>query len=300
VISLGREGTCSLEGRLKSSAKPEVAATVQVGGVRFGNQAPIVVIGGVNVLEDLDTALRVGECFASAAEAYRMGLVFKASFDKANRSSHASYRGPGLSAGLEMLAGIKRRLGVPILTDVHERDQCSQVAEVADILQIPAFLSRQTDLLEAVARTTRPAHVKKMQGMAPGDMRNVVDKFVALGGSLLMLCERGTTFGYNQLIVDPLSFAELKRSGCPVTFDVSHSLQLPGALGNATGGRRERAQSLAIAGVSQGLAGLFIEAHPDPDKAPCDGPCAIPLAEVKGLLRRVKVLDDVIKSTVFE
>jgi 2-dehydro-3-deoxyphosphooctonate aldolase (KDO 8-P synthase) len=278
----------------------QVMSTVHVGSVRLSNQAPIAIIGGVNVLEDLDVALQVAGRFRETTAAYGMGYIFKASFDKANRSSYESYRGPGLQEGLKMLAELKRRLGVPVLTDVHESHQCEPVADVADMLQIPAFLSRQTDLLAAAARTRRPVHIKKMQSMAPSDMRNVRDKFARLGGRELVLCERGTSFGYGRLIVDPLAFSELKLFDCPVTFDVSHALQLPGALGNATGGRGERAQALALASVSQGLAGLFVEAHPDPRKAMCDGPCAIPMSEINSVLRRVKVLDDLVKSAVFE
>jgi 2-dehydro-3-deoxyphosphooctonate aldolase (KDO 8-P synthase) len=265
-------------------------------GIEFGNDRPAVVIGGVNVLENTDISLRVGEAFRSATAEIGVPYLFKASFDKANRSSVDSYRGPGLDAGLAMLARVKRDLGVPVVTDVHAPEQCAPVAEVADVLQIPAFLVRQTDLLAAAAATGRPLHLKKSQMMAPADMRAVAEKCGKLGATRVMLCERGTFFGYHRLVVDVLGLAEMCRYGLPTTLDVTHALQLPGSEGSATGGRGEYARQLAMAGAALGLAGIFIEAHPAPERAPCDGASATRLADVPGLLRAVKRIDDFVKS----
>ena len=221
--------------------------------------------------------------------------IFKASFDKANRSSHTSFRGPGLARGLDWLATVKSRCGVPILTDIHTAEQAAPVAEIADVLQIPAFLVRQTDLIAAAAATGRPLHLKKMQGMSPEAMANVVAKAQALGAREVIVCERGTSFGYENLVVDPLSFGTLKALGVPVTFDVTHALQLPGARGTSTGGRGDRVFDLAVAGMSQGLAGLFLECHPNPMEARCDGPCALRLDAVGPLLDRLCALDELVK-----
>jgi 2-dehydro-3-deoxyphosphooctonate aldolase (KDO 8-P synthase) len=275
---------------------PLPSSVIDVGGVRLGNRAPLVVIGGLNVLEDPRTVSEVAAAFVSATRRWSMPFIFKASFDKANRSSKDSPRGPGLEEGLKLLGEIKARFGVPVLTDVHEVNQCAPVAELADILQIPAFLCRQTDLVLAAARTGRPIHIKKMQMMAPGDMVHIVGKCLAAGNEKVIVCERGTFFGYGNLVVDLLSFPELKKIGCPVTFDVTHALQLPGGRGAAAGGRAEHAEALALAGVSQGLAGLFVEAHPDPESAWCDGPSALALARLPGFLGRLRALDRLIKG----
>ncbi len=276
---------------------PRVARSeIRVGGVTFSNRAPIVLIGGMNVLEDSDTVFGVADTLREVTARLGMPFVFKASFDKANRSSHRSYRGPGLDEGLKVLDGVKRRFGVPILTDVHERDQPDAVAAVADILQIPAFLSRQADLIEAACRTGLPMHVKKMQMMSPLDVANIVERCCSLGNPRVILCERGTSFGYGTLVVDPLSFPQMKELGCPVSFDLTHALQLPGTLGRRTGGRRRFAQSLALAGASQAIAAIFVEFHPEPDEALCDGPCAVDLSSAETLLRQVQAIDVLVKS----
>ncbi|GAB3672728.1 3-deoxy-8-phosphooctulonate synthase [Actinocorallia lasiicapitis] len=271
-----------------------------LGGRRVANDAPLTVLGGVNVLEDLDTALRVGEVFRRECERQSLGYVFKASFDKANRSSADSYRGPGLDDGLELLAKIKRELGVPVVTDVHEPWQCAPAAEVADLLQIPAFLVRQTDLIVAAAAAGRPLHLKKMQLMAASEMANVVAKCRKAGGRDVLLCERGTLFGPGRLAVDVLELAELIALGHPVSLDVTHALQLPGGLGHASGGRRELCEPLAVAGTALGIAALFVESHVSVDTAPCDGPSAIPLDRVGRLLSRVRQVDDLVKSAAFD
>jgi 2-dehydro-3-deoxyphosphooctonate aldolase (KDO 8-P synthase) len=219
-------------------------------------------------------------------------LIFKASFDKANRSSHTSYRGPGLERGLAQLADLKARFGFPLITDIHAPEQAAPVAEVVDCLQIPAFLVRQTDLIEAACRTGKPLHLKKMQCMAPLELQASLKKCEAFGQPNVILCERGTLFGYNNLVVDPLSFSALKGLGAPVSFDVTHALQQPGALGHATGGRGHLTAPLMAAGVSQGIAALFLELHPEPNEARCDGPCALRLDEAEALLRRARSLDE--------
>ncbi len=263
--------------------------------VVLSNDRPFVLLAGINVLESRDLAFQVAETLLRATEALGIAYVFKASFDKANRSSIDSYRGPGLEEGLELLQQIKQHFDVPILTDIHECAQAEPVAEVADVLQIPAFLCRQTDLLAAACRTGRPLHIKKMQMMAPHEMENVLRKCEALGNDQLMICERGTSFGYGNLVVDPLAFPQLKTFGYPVTFDVTHALQMPGALGASTGGRGSYVESLALAGMSQGIAGLFLECHPDPAQARCDGPCALRLDQVQPVLQHLKALDDLVK-----
>ncbi|KUL37569.1 2-dehydro-3-deoxyphosphooctonate aldolase [Streptomyces sp. NRRL F-4489] len=266
------------------------------GGIALGNDRPAVVIGGVNVLEDLDTALRVGEVFRTTTERLGLPYVFKASFDKANRSSARSYRGPGPDDGLAMLARVKQELDVPLVTDVHTAGQCAPAAEVADLLQIPAFLVRQTDLIHAAAATGRPLHLKKMQMMAPEDLRTAAEKCARAGATGVVLCERGTAFGYHHLVVDMVGLARMREFGPPVTLDVTHALQLPGALGDAAGGRGRYAAPLARAGTALGLAGLFIEAHPDPGRAPCDGPSATAIADLPDLLRQIKEVDELVKG----
>ncbi|MFF4602843.1 3-deoxy-8-phosphooctulonate synthase [Streptomyces sp. NPDC001339] len=267
-----------------------------IAGIELGNDLPAAILGGVNVLEDVDTSLRVGEVFRTAAEELGMPYVFKASFDKANRSAPHSYRGPGLDDGLAMLARVKQELAVPVITDVHTAEQCSPVAEVADLLQVPAFLVRQTDLVHAAAATGRPVHLKKMQMMAPEEMRTAADKCARAGAVGVVLCERGTSFGYHNLVVDTVGLAHMREFGPPVTLDITHALQLPGHLGTATGGRGRYAASLARAGTAIGLAGLFVEAHPDPAHAPCDGPSATPLADVPAILRQIRQVDELVKE----
>ena len=265
----------------------------------IGEGAPLVVIAGLNVLEDLDLALKTARALKTAAEALLLPYVFKASFDKANRSSIRSYRGPGLAAGLEMLAAVKEQVGVPIATDIHEASQVGPAAAVADIVQIPAFLCRQTDLVVAAAQAVDRAggwlHVKKGQFLAPWDAANIVSKVREVAGrDLLVLCERGSSFGYNNLVVDMLGIGEMQRLGVPVTIDATHAVQLPGAdprtAGASTGGRREGVPVIAKAAVAAGADGVFLEFHPDPDKALCDAPSCLPLAEAPALLATLKAI----------
>ncbi len=270
---------------------------VRVGDIALGNDQPFVLLGGMNVLESRDMALRVAEHYVEVCNRLGIPYIFKASFDKANRSSVDSFRGPGLDAGLEIFAEIKRQFAVPVITDVHESHQAAPLAEVVDVLQLPAFLSRQTDLVVAMAATGLPINIKKAQFLAPAEMRHILHKFEQAGNEQLMLCERGTSFGYNNLVVDMLGFGIMKQFDCPVVFDVTHALQMPGARSDSAGGRRAQVVELARAGMSQGLAGLFLEAHPDPDQALCDGPCALPLVNLEAFLQQLKSMDELVKST---
>ena len=270
--------------------------TVTVSGFEIANDKPFTLFGGVNVLESYESTLKVAEEYKRVTEKLRIPFVFKASFDKANRSSARSYRGPGLDDGLEWLSKVKSELQVPIITDVHSPEQVAQVSEVADVIQLPAFLSRQTDLVVAIAKTNRAVNIKKAQFLAPQEMKNIVDKFEEQGNDRLMLCERGTMFGYNNLVVDMLSFSVMKKFSYPVLFDETHALQLPGGLAEAADGRRGSVTELSLAGLSQGLAGLFIEAHPNPESALCDGPCALRLDKLEPFLERMVALDALIKQ----
>jgi 2-dehydro-3-deoxyphosphooctonate aldolase (KDO 8-P synthase) len=269
----------------------------------IGAGKPLVVIAGLNVLEDLGLALEVGRHLKSVAADLGLPFVFKASFDKANRSSVFSYRGPGLAEGLTMLMAVKAELDVPICTDLHEIDQAEAVAAVADLVQIPAFLCRQTDLVTAAAKATQAAggllHVKKGQFLAPGDCRNILDKIKeAIGEDRTILCERGVSFGYNNLVVDMLAIEQMQDLGAPVTIDATHAVQLPGAVtganGGSTGGRRSGVPVIARAAVAAGADGVFLEFHPEPDKAKCDGPSALPLEAAAGLLTQLKALREVV------
>lgn len=270
----------------------------------IGDGQPLVVIAGLNVLEDIEMALAVGRHLKAVTAELGLPYVFKASFDKANRSSITSYRGPGLAKGLEMLAAIKAELDAPICTDLHEIDQAGPVAAVADIVQIPAFLCRQTDLVVATARATATAggllHVKKGQFLAPWDCRAIVDKIADAtdGKALTLLCERGVSFGYNNLVVDMLGIGRMKDLGVPVTIDATHAVQLPGADPRsnsvATGGRREGVPVIAKAAVAAGVDGVFLEFHPEPDKALCDGPSALPIGDAAGLLRQLKAIREAV------
>ena len=269
---------------------------VQVGNIRIGNELPFVLFGGMNVLESRDLALQVCEAYVKATQKLGIPYVFKASFDKANRSSVNSYRGPGLDEGLKIFQEIKKTFGVPVITDVHEPHQAAPVAEVADIIQLPAFLSRQTDLVVAMAKTKAVINIKKAQFLAPQEMRHILKKCVEAGNDKLILCERGSSFGYNNLVVDMLGFGIMKQFHYPVFFDVTHSLQMPGGLAEAAGGRRAQVSELARAGMATGLAGLFLEAHPDPDNAKCDGPCALRLNKLEQFLSQMKAIDDLVKA----
>ncbi|MBI1198140.1 MAG: 3-deoxy-8-phosphooctulonate synthase [Phenylobacterium sp.] len=279
------------------------ALTLDRWNFALGDGRPLAVIAGLNVLEDLGLALDVGRHLQDVAGRLGLPFIFKASFDKANRSSINSYRGPGLEAGLKMLAEVKSRLNVPICTDLHEEGQAEAVAAVADLVQIPAFLCRQTDLVVATARATHAAggllHVKKGQFLAPADCRNILDKVVeATGAHMTILCERGVSFGYNNLVVDMLGIPLMQEMGCPVTIDATHAVQLPGAVvgsnGASTGGRRSGVPVLARAAVAAGADGVFLEFHPEPDKALCDGPSALPLEAAETVLTQLKAVHDAV------
>ncbi len=270
--------------------------TVRVGAIEVANDRPFVLFGGMNVLESRELALQVADAYVHACERLDIPYVFKASFDKANRSSITSFRGPGLEEGLRIFEDVKRTFGVPVITDVHEPWQAAPVAEVCDVIQLPAFLSRQTDLVVAMARTGRPINIKKAQFLAPHEMAHILRKCEEAGNAELMLCERGSCFGYNNLVVDMLGFGIMKRLGYPVIFDVTHALQMPGGRADSAGGRRQQVVELGRAGMSQGLAGLFLEAHPDPEHALCDGPCALPLDRLGDFLAQMKAIDALVKS----
>ncbi len=268
------------------------------GQIEIANDRPFVLFGGVNVLESRDFALQVAGHFVDVCQRLGVPYVFKASFDKANRSSIHSYRGPGLEEGLSILEAVKQAFQVPLLTDVHEPTQAAVVAEVCDVIQLPAFLARQTDLVAAMAATDAVINVKKPQFMSPSQMGNLVNKFRECGKKEVILCERGSNFGYDNLVVDMLGFEIMKQvSGdMPLIFDVTHSLQCRDASGVASGGRRGQLTELARAGMATGLAGLFLEAHPDPDTAKCDGPSALKLALLEPFLEQIKAVDEVVKA----
>ena len=271
---------------------------IRVGNIDVANDKPFVLFGGMNVLESQDLALRTAEAYVKATNDLGIPYVFKASFDKANRSSIHSYRGPGMEQGLKIFDKIKQEFNVPIITDVHEISQCQAVSEVVDVIQLPAFLARQTDLVEAMAKTGAVINVKKPQFLSPGQMKNIVEKFAECGNEQVILCERGACMGYDNLVVDMLGFRTMKdvSGGAPVIFDVTHSLQCRDPLGAASGGRRHQTAELGRAGLAIGIAGLFLEAHPNPSEAKCDGPSALPLEKLAPFLAEMKAVDDVIKS----
>lgn len=274
---------------------PEVVISPSI---TCANDQPFVLFGGINVLESKDLALRACEEYQRVTTRLGIPYVFKASFDKANRSSIHSYRGPGLEEGMKIFEAVKQNFGVPVITDVHEPWQAAPVAEVADILQLPAFLARQTDLVAALAKTSRVVNIKKPQFLSPTQVLNIVEKFTEAGNPRIILCDRGTCFGYDNLVVDMLGFGVMKKvsGNRPVIFDVTHALQQRSALDAASGGRREQVVELARAGMGVGLAGLFLEAHPDPRNAKCDGPSALPLDKLEPFLTQLKQLDDLVKS----
>ena len=274
------------------------AAQIQLGNITFANDRPFALLGGVNVLEDLDFALRCAGHYKQVCERLGIPLVFKASYDKANRSSIHSFRGPGLEEGLSILQAVKDSHGIPVITDVHSPEEATAAAKVADIIQLPAFLARQTDLVRAMAETGAVINIKKPQFLSPEQMRNIVDKFRECGNEQMLICERGTNFGYDNLVVDMLGFGVMKRTcdDLPLIFDVTHALQCRDPGGAASGGRRSQVVDLAKAGMAVGLAGLFLEAHPDPNQARCDGPSALPLDQLEPFLIQVKAIDDLVKS----
>ena len=270
--------------------------TITTGKVQISNTLPFTLFGGMNVLESRDLALEIADTYKSITEKLGIPFVFKASFDKANRSSVSSFRGPGLEKGCEILSEIKETFEVPVISDIHEPYQAKPAAEVIDVLQLPAFLCRQTDLVVALAETGRPVNVKKAQFLAAHEMGHIIQKFSEAGNDQILLCERGSSFGYNNLVVDPLNFGIMKRTGCPVVFDVTHSLQIPGGRSDSADGRRQSVFELMLAGMSQGIGGLFLESHPDPAQAKCDGPCALPLNKLEEFLIQAKAMDDLVKS----
>ena len=271
---------------------------LKLNNFNIGNLETMTLMGGVNVLESDSVVMNVAEKFAESTRDNNINWIFKGSYDKANRSSISSFRGPGIEEGLRMLEKVKSQFNVPVITDIHEPSQAEQVAEVSDVIQIPAFLCRQTDLVVAAAKTKKIIQFKKPQFLSATEMKNVVEKCSQAGNTKIILCERGNSFGYNNLIVDMINFQIMKELDVPVIFDATHSLQLPGGLGHAADGRREYLLPLAKAGLSQGIAGLFIEAHPDPDNAKCDGPCAISSDEIPKVVSQLAALDDFIKNQV--
>ena len=263
---------------------------------KIDNNQPMVLMGGMNVLESRDLVMEVAERFKEVTSKHNINYIFKGSFDKANRSSINSFRGPGVEEGLKILQEVSENFDIPVITDIHEPNQAEIVSEVCEVIQIPAFLARQTDLVNAAAKTQSIIQFKKPQFLSAPEMSNIVEKCIAAGNDKITLCERGNSFGYNNLVVDTINFQILKNLSKPVIFDVTHSLQLPGGLGSATGGRREYVLSLAKAGISQSIAGLFLEAHPNPDEAKCDGPCALPLSVLEEFLKQIKDLDQFVKN----
>ena len=268
---------------------------IKVGNCEVANDKPFVLFGGMNVLESRDLAMQIAEHYVEVTTKLNIPYVFKASFDKANRSSINSYRGPGMEEGLKIFEEIKNTFDVPVITDVHEPYQAAPVAEVVDVIQLPAFLARQTDLVVAMAKTGAVINVKKPQFLAPHEMRHIIKKINEVGNDQVILCERGSSFGYNNLVVDMLGMDDMKQQA-PVIFDATHALQRPGGRADSADGRRAQAAELARSGMALGLAGLFIEAHPDPNIAKCDGPCALPLAKLEGYLSQMKAVDDLVKS----
>ncbi len=271
---------------------------VSIDKVQVGNSLPFVLFGGMNVLESRDMALQVAETYVTVTQKLGIPYVFKASFDKANRSSIHSYRGPGIEEGLKIFQEIKQTFGIPVITDVHEIHQCQPVADICDVIQLPAFLARQTDLVIAMAKTGAVINIKKPQFLSPGQMKNIVEKFAECGNEKIILCDRGTNFGYDNLVVDMLGFRTMRdvSGNAPVIFDVTHSLQCRDPMGAASSGRRHQVAELARAGMAVGLAGLFLEAHPDPNNAKCDGPSALPLDRLEPFLHQMKTIDDVVKN----
>ncbi len=271
---------------------------VSIGDIRVANDLPFVLFGGMNVLESRDLAMRICEHYVEVTSRLGIPYVFKASFDKANRSSIHSYRGPGLEEGMKIFEELKKTFGVKIITDVHEPQQAQPVSEVVDVIQLPAFLARQTDLVEAMAKTDAVINIKKPQFISPGQVGNIVDKFHEGGNDRVILCDRGSNFGYDNLVVDMLGFGVMKQvsGNAPVIFDVTHALQCRDPFGAASSGRRAQVAELARAGMAVGLAGLFLEAHPDPDNARCDGPSALPLAKLEPFLQQIKAIDDLVKN----
>ena len=271
---------------------------VKVGNITVANDLPFVLFGGMNVLESRDLAMKICEHYVTVTNKLKIPYIFKASFDKANRSSVHSYRGPGLEEGMKIFQELKQQFGVKIITDVHTEEQCQPVADVVDVIQLPAFLARQTDLVVAMAKTGAVINVKKPQFVSPGQMGNIVEKFAEAGNDQVILCDRGSCFGYDNLVVDMLGFNIMKKAsnGSPVIFDVTHALHCRDPMGAASGGRRGQVTELARSGMAVGIAGLFLESHPNPNQAKCDGPSALPLAKLEPFLSQMKAIDELVKS----
>ncbi|MFP3013449.1 MAG: 3-deoxy-8-phosphooctulonate synthase [Arsenophonus sp. NC-QC1-MAG3] len=271
---------------------------VAIDDIKVANNLPFVLFGGMNILESRDLAMKICEHYVTVTQKLNISYVFKASFDKANRSSIHSYRGPGLEEGMKIFQEIKQTFGVKVITDVHEPAQATVVAEVVDVIQLPAFLARQTDLVEAMAKTGAVINIKKPQFISPVQIGNIIEKFKEAGNEKVILCDRGVNFGYDNLVVDMLGFNVMINvsNGSPVIFDVTHALQCRNPFGSASDGRRAQIGELARAGIAVGLAGLFLEAHPDPDNAKCDGPSALQLGKLAPFLKQVKEIDDLVKS----
>jgi 2-dehydro-3-deoxyphosphooctonate aldolase (KDO 8-P synthase) len=269
---------------------------ISIGSVKIGAGRPLILIAGPCVIESESATLRHAERLMTICNGLSMPLIFKASYDKANRTSIGAFRGPGINEGLKILAKVKESLGLPVLSDIHSIEQIAPAAEVLDVLQIPAFLCRQTDLLVAAARSGRVINVKKGQFLAPWDMKNVAGKLASSGNENIILTERGASFGYNNLVVDMRSFPVMRSTGYPVVFDATHSVQLPGGQGESSGGQREFVEYLSRAAVATGIDGIFMEVHEDPDKALCDGPNSIPLSELPVLLKKLRSIDAVVKQ----
>ena len=272
---------------------------IKIKEIKLSNNLPMTIIAGLNVLEDEVMALNVAEKLKEITIKHNIPFIFKASFDKANRSSIDSYRGPGLEGGKKIFESIKKNIDVPIITDIHEEGQIEEISQVVDILQIPAFLCRQTDLISAACKTQLPLNIKKGQFLSPYQMKNIIEKCNSLGNDNIILCERGSSFGYDNLIVDFLGISEQKTFNYPIILDVTHSLQLPGGQGNSAGGRSHQAEDLARAAIALKISGLFIEVHPNPDKALCDGPSATKLEDFEDMIIKIKRIDDLVKSEKF-
>ena len=272
---------------------------IKIKEINLSNNSPMTIIAGLNVLEDEDMALDVAEKLKEITTKHNIPFVFKASFDKANRSSIDSYRGPGIEVGKKIFESIKKNISVPIITDIHEEGQIEEISQVVDILQIPAFLCRQTDLISAACKTQLPLNIKKGQFLSPYQMKNIIEKCNSFGNDNIILCERGSSFGYDNLIVDFLGISEQKAFNYPIILDVTHSLQLPGGQGNSAGGRSHQAEDLARAAIALKISGLFIEVHPNPDKALCDGPSATKLEDFEDMITKIKKIDDLVKSEEF-
>lgn len=278
-----------------NEGKHMTISSVNVANIDVANDKPFVLFGGMNVLESRDLAMKIAEHYVEVCQKLSIPYVFKASFDKANRSSVHSYRGPGLDEGLKIFQEVKSTFNVPIITDVHEPFQAQPVSEVVDVIQLPAFLARQTDLVVAMAKTGAVINVKKPQFLAAHEMKHIIKKFAEADNEKIMLCERGSCYGYNNLVVDMLAMEEMKGYA-PVIFDATHALQKPGGRSDSADGRRAQAAQLARSGMAIGIAGLFIEAHPDPSQAKCDGPCALPLDKLAPYLTQMKAIDDLVKG----